>query len=274
MKRKLTTGGIVLLFVIGFLVMAYPAVSDLWNQMRTRTLVSTYQDETDYMKDEEMNEEIRKAKEYNAGHTSNIPADAFGGSASVSDEYSSILNPLGNGIMGYIEIPKINQRLVIYHGTSDAVLEKGCGHIAGTSLPVGGKSTHAVIAAHRGLPSAKLFTNLDKLKKGDKFYIFILNRTLAYEVDQVKVVKPDCLDELQIVDGKDYVTLFTCTPYSVNTHRLLVRGHRVKYAPEDNRSQTTSEMIFNSKFIGIILVLLTLCGIAAVKRKITGKGGG
>ena len=274
MKRKLTTAGIAALFITGFLILMYPIISDLWNQFRTENLISVYRDETDSLTDEDIEREFQAAKEYNAEHIKNTVIDPFEVSGSAGKEYNRILDPSGNGIMGYIEIPAINQRLAIYHGTKNKVLEKGCGHIAGTSLPVGGKSTHAVIAAHRGLPQAKLFTDLDKLDKGDRFYIFILNKTLAYEVDQIKVAEPDCLDELQITEGKDQVTLFTCTPYSVTTHRLLVRGHRVKYIPKENNTQTTSEAIHNSWIIRIMAVLLAIAIVAAVGRRNAGKGGG
>lgn len=268
MKKKLSLIGIILLFCVGFLVLAYPFISDVWNQLRTKQLVSSYQDQTDALSKEQMEAEFQRAREYNRAHEKNTLVDAFGKSVSTGEAYQKILDPMKNGIMGYIEIPKISQRLVVYHGTGKEALEKGCGHIAGTSLPVGGKSTHAVIAAHRGLPSAKLFTDLDQMKEGDRFYLFILDKTLAYEVDQIKVVEPDCLEELQITEGKDYVTLFTCTPYSVNTHRLLVRGHRVKYVPDENNTETIVEKILHSWITKLLVVLFTICLILLISRKI------
>lgn len=268
MKKRIV--GIVLLFFVGFLVMMYPVISDLWNQARTNGLVTVYKEETAKLGSSRLDEIYKEAQAYNEAHTVNSPIDIFSGDPEVGAEYMSLLNPTGNGIMGYIEIPKINQRIVIYHGTSEEVLDKGCGHIAGTSLPVGGKGSHSVIAAHRGLPTAKLFTDLDQMKKGDQFYLFILDRTLAYEVDQIKVVEPDDLDELQIVEGKDYVTLYTCTPYSVNTHRMLVRGHRVKYIPEKNATQTTGEKIIHSWLLKLILALATIALIYLVERRLAG----
>ncbi len=273
MKRKLSLTGILFLFLAGLAVMMYPVISNIWNQLRTDTLISSYKDETGKLTQEKMDAVFSEAGKYNREHSRNTLIDAFGKKTPAGEEYSKLLDPLGNGIMGYIEIPKIDQRLVIYHGTSSKVLEKGCGHIAGTSLPVGGRSTHSVIAAHRGLPSAKLFTDIDQLEAGDKFYLFIMDRTLAYEVDQIKVVEPDCLDELQIVDGKDYVTLFTCTPYSVNTHRLLVRGHRVKYIPEENSTRTTAENIIHSWILKLVITLLAAGIIYMIIRKTAGKRG-
>ncbi len=273
MKRKLSLIGILAVFLAGLAVMLYPVISNMWNQLRTDTLVSSYKDETDRLTQEKMDTIFDKARVYNRAHTRNTIIDAFSKTTPEGEEYRSLLDPLGNGIMGYIEIPHIDQRLVIYHGTGKKTLEKGCGHIAGTSLPVGGKSTHSVIAAHRGLPSAKLFTDLDQLEIGDKFYLFILDRTLAYEVDQIKVVEPECLDELQIVDGKDLVTLFTCTPYSVNTHRLLVRGHRVKYIPQENTTQTAAENILHSWILKLVIALLAVGIVYMTVRKTAGKKG-
>ncbi|MCI7145668.1 MAG: class C sortase [Clostridiales bacterium] len=258
---KLMTAGLVLLFAAGLLVMLYPMISDLWNRLVWESVVSEYADDTDSMSEDELREEWEAARRYNTEHKGNVLLDPFEEDSRENRQYKSLLNPSGNGVMGYIEIPEIDQRLVIYHGTSEAVLEKGCGHIAGTSLPVGGKGTHAVIAAHRGLPTAKLFTDLDQLKKGDRFYLFILDKTLAYEVDQIKVVKPDCLDELQIQEDRDLVTLFTCTPYSVNTHRLLVRGHRVKYEP-DEAGQVVSPYLWLAMIIAAVITLVLIILLA------------
>lgn len=273
MKKKVKTILILLIFLIGFLVMMYPFISNFWNQMRTENLVSEYRGEVDKKSQRELTEAYRKAGEYNKNHTVNTVVDIFKQDNPERNEYMSLLNLSGNGIMGYIEIPKINQRIVIYHGTSEKVLQKGCGHIAGTSLPVGGKSTHSVISAHRGLPTAKLFTDIDKLKEGDEFYIFVLNRTLAYQVDQIKVVKPDCLDALRIVKGEDYVTLFTCTPYSVNTHRLLVRGHRIPYVPKNNDTRTVVDTFKRYRIIAFALGIVVLTIILLIKKKKNTRGG-
>lgn len=265
--------GIILIFLTGLLVLLYPTISNLWNQLRTEHLVSSYQNESDSLTQEQMDAEFQVAREYNESHDTNTIIDVFDKDSPAGEAYRQILDPMGNGVMGYIEIPRISQRLVIYHGTGKTALEKGCGHIAGTSFPVGGESTHAVLAAHRGLPSAKLFTDLDKLIEGDRFYLFILDKTLAYEVDQIKVVEPDCLEDLQIVEGQDYVTLFTCTPYSVNTHRLLVRGHRVPYDPGENDTQTLLEKIIHSWIMKILIALLTIGLILLVGRKLKIKRG-
>lgn len=270
MKRKLSLIGIIALFLVGLTVLMYPVISNIWNQLRTETLISSYRDETDQLSQKKMDEIFNAARKYNSEHTRNTLIDAFGETTPAGEEYKKLLDPLGNGIMGYIEIPRIDQRLVIYHGTGKSVLEKGCGHIAGTSLPVGGKSTHSVIAAHRGLPTAKLFTDLDKLEAGDRFYLFIMDRTLAYEVDQIKVVEPECLDELQITDGKDYVTLFTCTPYSVNTHRLLVRGHRVKYVPQENTTRTAADNLLHSWLLKLVIALMAAGIVYITGRKVAG----
>lgn len=257
-KRNITTIIMGIFFIIGFLVMAYPFISNFWNQMRTETVVREYKTSVEKMPDEDLEREYQRARSYNDSHNHNNIIDIFSSEGAAEKEYMSLLNLRGEGVIGYIEIPKIKQRIVIYHGTSEEVLQKGCGHIAGTSLPVGGKSSHSVIAAHRGLPSAKLFTDIDELSKGDEFYIFVLDKTLAYQVDQIKVVEPNCLEELQISEGKDYVTLFTCTPYSVNTHRLLVRGHRVPYAPGKNDTQTVADSFMKYWPLLLMIVLLTI----------------
>lgn len=261
MKKKAKTLAILLVFLIGLLIMLYPFISNFRNRMKTENLIGVYNGDVDKTSQRKLAEAFRKAQTYNRNHTVNTIVDIFNQDSPVRDEYMSLLNLSGNGMMGYIVIPEIHQRLVIYHGTGDEVLQKGCGHIAGTSLPVGGKSTHSVLAAHRGLPSAKLFTDIDRLKEGDEFYVFVLNRTLAYKVDQIKTVKPDNLDDLQIVKGKDYVTLFTCTPYAVNTHRLLVRGHRVPYVPKDNATRT---MMDSFQYYWIIIFVLGIIALAVV----------
>ncbi len=267
MKKKAKTLAILLVFLVGLLIMLYPFISNSLNRMKTENLVSKYNGDVDKTSQRKLTEAYRKAQAYNRNHTANTIVDIFNQDSPVRDEYMSLLNLSGNGMMGYIEIPEIHQRLVIYHGTGDEVLQKGCGHIAGTSLPVGGKSTHAVLAAHRGLPSAKLFTDLDRLKVGDEFYLFVLNRTLAYKVDQIKTVKPDNLDELQIEKGKDYVTLFTCTPYAVNTHRLLVRGHRVPYVPKGNATRTVLDSFETYWVIIFVLGIIALAVVIWIKQR-------
>lgn len=267
MKKKAKTLAILLVFLIGLLIMLYPFISNFRNQMGTENLIGVYNGDVDKTSQRKLTEAYRKARTYNRNHTVNTIVDIFNQDSPIRDEYMSLLNLSGNGMMGYIEIPEIHQRLVIYHGTGDEVLQKGCGHIAGTSLPVGGKSTHSVLAAHRGLPSAKLFTDIDRLKEGDEFYVFVLNHTLAYKVDQIKTVKPDNLDDLQIVKGKDYVTLFTCTPYAVNTHRLLVRGHRVPYVPKDNAARTVMDSFEKYWIIIFVIGIIALAVVLWIKQK-------
>lgn len=230
-----------LVFLAGAGVFLYPTVSDMWNQYRNVRLVSRYDEAVTDLSDNEYEKLWNEAKEYNAEHPVNSIVDAFGEKDDyvLTQPYEQVLDPNGEGLMGSIEIPKINAKLAIYHGLSKTVLEKGVGHVEGTSLPVGGKSTHAVLAAHRGLPSAKLFTDLDQMKKGDIFILHILGKNLAYKVDQIRTVLPEETGELDIVEGEDHVTLVTCTPYGVNTHRLLVRGIRTKYAEGEIRNDKT-----------------------------------
>ena len=230
-KKRKKYIGFALLFLLGLSILLYPTFSDAWNQYRNAKLINTYETAVNDLPDKDYDRLWKEAKRYNREHTVNTFVDAFDekGDYILSDAYKKILDPDGEGLMGSIEIPKIQARIAIYHGISDDVLEKGAGHVEGTSLPVGGKSTHAVLAAHRGLPSAKLFTDLDQVEIGDIFFLHILGKTLAYKVDQIKTVLPSETEDLDIIKGEDHVTLLTCTPYGVNTHRLLVRGPRTKY---------------------------------------------
>lgn len=228
-----------LVFLIGAGILFYPTVSDLWNNYRNQQLISEYTEVVETMESEDFSEIWAEAREYNAQHTVNTILDAFDeeeGDYVLSHPYDQVLNPTGNEIMGYLEIPKINVKLAIYHGIGTEALENGCGHIEGTSLPIGGVGTHSVLSAHRGLPSAKLFTDLDQLEIGDLFYITVLDEKLAYKVDQILTVLPEETDDLAIEEDKDLVTLVTCTPYGVNSHRLLVRGERTEYVPEEDTS--------------------------------------
>ena len=232
MKKRLPSILVGLLFLVGLGIMIYPTVSNQWNTYRQNKLISNYEKIVDDMSDEDFSQEWQNAQAFNETISgNNVFADVFGEKSKDSEnsEYIRVLNVNNNGIMGYISIPEINIKLAIYHGTSDDVLQTGVGHINGSKLPIGGESTHCVLAAHRGLPSAELFTDIDQLQTGDKFYLHILDKVLAYEVDQIKTVLPSQTDDIEIVDDEDYVTLVTCTPYSVNTHRLLVRGKRTDY---------------------------------------------
>lgn len=216
-----------LIFLVGLAILLYPVASDLWNRLAQSRLVSSYEQQLDELDDDTLEQMLAAAQAYNASLDPSF-SDAFSGERPAGDDaYWNLLDPDGTGIMGYLEIPKIGQRLPIYHDTSEDVLQQGAGHLAGTSLPVGGAGTHCVIAAHRGLPTAQLFTDLDQLQQGDRFALHVLGQTLAYEVDQVLVAEPDEVGALKPDTSGDYVTLLTCTPYGVNTQRLLVRGHRV-----------------------------------------------
>ena len=218
-------------YFIGFSVLLYPSVSNYLNQIHGTAVVSDYQQQVSHTTEEEENRMFAEAQAYNQRLLGSISLeDPFeAGIKQENTEYESLLNMGGNGVMGYVEIPKIKVLLPIYHGTDAEILERGVGHLAASSIPVGGKSTHSVLTGHTGLSSAKLFTDLTEMKNDDLFFIHVLDRTLAYKVDQISVVKPEDTEKLQIIDGKDYVTLVTCTPYGVNDHRLLVRGARTKY---------------------------------------------
>lgn len=236
--------------------MFYPTISNMWNNHVFKKAVSTYEGDVNTHADD-IKEEYRKAQEYNRTLSPRKVPDAFSAKDGVTDkQYEKVLNIGDNGMMGYITIPSIDVEVPIYHYTNSKCLKKGAGHLPGSSLPIGGKGTHSVLSAHRGLPSAKLFTDLNLLKKGDSFYINVLDKTLKYEVDQILVVKPSQTDSLEITPEKDYVTLVTCTPYGVNTKRLLVRGHRVPYHEKDATA-------LSRRNYGRILMTL-LCIVAAV----------
>lgn len=284
MRRRVFTVLFALLFLVGFGVLAYPAISNQWNTYRQSRLISKYKEVREETGKEDFTREWEKARAYNDSITVNQPmsADVFsaGGQEDEDSEYWNVLNLNGDGMMGYISIPKINVELAIYHGTSDEVLQTGVGHIEGTKLPVGGEGNHTVLTAHRGLPSAKLFTDLDQMAEGDVFYLHILDETLAYEVDQIlpMVDKDDTealTEALAIEEGKDYVTLFTCTPYGVNTHRLLVRGVRTEYNGEEERPETPAETVsgllqdYYMFFLlgGVAVTALAIAGIRALARK-------
>ncbi len=230
-KKNLVTLLLVLVGLFGVGMIAYPTVSDWWNSFHQSRAVASYAEAVANLDREDYDRIIEQAADYNARLAESGVLWTM--NPEQQEEYDSLLNIGGNGIMGYIDIPKIHITLPIYHGTDEAVLQIAIGHLAGTSLPVGGEGTHCVVSGHRGLPSARLFTDLDKMVEGDTWTVNVLDRTLTYEVDQIRVVLPSDLGDLQIEDGKDYCTLVTCTPYGINTHRLLVRGHRIANAQGD-----------------------------------------
>ncbi|MBR3448826.1 MAG: class C sortase [Oscillospiraceae bacterium] len=224
MKKYLYSLTVAALFLVGFSVLLYPAVSAYINEKHASHLVAGYNDKVENATDEELDRLFEEAAAYNK--TLRETSGSFYHPQSV-EGYRDVLDITGTGIMGYITIPKIKVELPVYHGIDEGVLQIGAGHLEGSDLPIGGVSVHSVLSGHRGLPSAKLFTNLNKLDKGDRFIITILNRTLNYEVDQIKIVKPTESDDLLRIAGEDHCTLLTCTPYGINSHRLLVRGIRV-----------------------------------------------
>ena len=227
MKIKLMRIVLILIFIAGLGILLYPIISNLLMSIFQTTAIQEYNYTVEQMQKDKIEEILSEARIYNEQFKNTIVVDPFSQEAesSVNSEYNEILNI--DGTMGYIEIPKINVNLPIFHGTSEDVLKRGVGHIETTPLPIGGEGNHSVLSAHRGLPSAKLFTDLDKVEVGDIFTIKMLTETLVYKVDQIKVVEPTDTNDLQAEDGKDYITLITCTPYAVNTHRLLVRGTRI-----------------------------------------------
>lgn len=224
MKKQKGNRVLLLIFFVGFSVMLYPFFSNYWNSRVQTKAVASYEAQVQNMSETQYQNMFQAAEEYNQ-ELKNI-AHPFENYTQIPG-YEDVLNITGTGIMGYITIDRIHVKLPIYHGTSEGVLQIGVGHLAGSSLPVGGPGTHTVLSAHRGLPSAKLFSDLDEMEKGDTFQITVLNRVLTYQVDQIHIVEPEDLDDLRADPQKDYCTLMTCTPYGINTHRLLVRGVRV-----------------------------------------------
>lgn len=249
------------ILLVGLIVLLYPTVSSRWNAWRNARLASDYTRAVDKTDDTQKRAILKKAAAYNRTLVGGTVPDAFSMRDGIKNpDYEALLNPLKTGVMGFVDVPRIHINLPIYHYTDKSVLEKGAGHLPGSSLPIGGKTTHTVIVAHRGLPSAKLFTDLDRIKRGNHFYLKVMGKTLAYKVDQIKVVAPKNTKDLVIKTGKDEATLLTCTPYGVNTHRLLVRGHRVPY----HQKQYGAEQA-NPAWPGWASVLMrVLCVIAGV----------
>lgn len=234
MREKKKNMGLVLLFVVGLSILLYPTVSNTWNEYRAKRLISAYRASVSEEAELEMyTEMLEEAREYNGSLAREAVPDAFSVRDGIEDEeYEALLNLRGDGVMGSVEIPAIGVDIPIYHYTTEDSLQKGAGHLFGSSLPVGGEGTHTILSAHRGLPSAELFTDLPLLEEGDVFYLHVLNETLAYEVDQKLTVLPGEVGALAITEGEDYATLVTCTPYAINSHRVLVRGHRIPFVEE------------------------------------------
>ncbi len=225
-KSSFVTAILIAAFFIGALLLLYPTISDFWNSFHQSRAIASYAEQVADLDENAYDRLWEDARTYNK--TLGDRMNRFVMAEEQKKAYAALLNIADNGVMGYIEIPKVRCNLPIYHGTDEAVLQVAIGHVPGSSLPVGGESTHCVLSGHRGLPSAKLFTNLDELETGDVFMLRVLDETLTYEVDQIRTVLPNELGDLAIVEGEDYCTLVTCTPYGINSHRLLVRGHRVE----------------------------------------------
>ena len=255
MKKHISTIIAILVFITGLSLLLYPTVSNYWNSLYQTRVVANYSDTMAKMNGQDKQAAIDAASNYNSSLVTN--AGRFTPGDSELSLYKSLLNADGTGMMGYIVIPEIQCKLAIYHTVDDSVLQVGVGHLEGSSLPVGGKSTHCVLSSHRGLPSAKLFTELDRLKKGDVFYLHVYDRVLTYEVDQIAIVEPNDYGLLEIEEGQDLCTLFTCTPYGINTQRLLVRGPRVENALDES-SLTSDAAKINSlvvaSCVGVVIL--------------------
>ncbi|NCB92767.1 MAG: class C sortase [Clostridia bacterium] len=265
-KIKSSTIIIIMIFLAGLSLLLYPFISNQWNNYRQKQLISSYESvvsEKESAGEIDYEAEWARAIAYNAALLPSILPDSFAiaeASDGADSEYMSCLNITDDGMMGTVEIPKIDVDLPIYHTTDEKVLENAAGHLEGSSLPIGGENSHAVISAHRGLPSATLFTDLDRLEEGDHFLLHILDDTLAYEVDMITVVEPEGTDALAVEEGQDFVTLLTCTPYGVNSHRLLVRGHRVPYEEEVIKEETPLGASLHTNYLLWVIVGLVITG--------------
>lgn len=251
MKKQISTIITVIVFVTGLSLLLYPTVSNYWNSLHQTKAVANYSDAMEKMSRKKKQDAIDAAKAYNEALLSNV--GRFTPTEEELNTYKSLLNADGTGMMGYIEIPEIRCELAIYHTVEESVLQVGIGHLEGSSLPVGGSGTHCVLSGHRGLPSAQLFTKLDRLKNGDIFMLHVYDQVLTYEVDQIAIVEPEDYGLLQIEEGQDLCTLFTCTPYGINTHRLLVRGHRI-----ENRAGSDVRVTSDAAKVSSVLVAVCI----------------
>ena len=260
---------LILIFFVGLSLLLYPSFSEFWNSKHQSRAIAGYTEQVLEIDDHSYELMLQEAHEYNKtlenGTARWVPSEAE------LEKYNSLLNVGGTGIMGYVEIPSIGTSLPIYHSVDEAVLQIATGHIPGSSLPVGGTGTHCAISGHRGLPSAKLFTNIDQLKEGDTFRLVILDEVLTYEVDQIRIVEPNDLSNLDIEEGKDLCTLITCTPYGVNSHRLLVRGHRIETV-ETNNIRVSADAVqiddtIVASFVAVPILLLLLIWLLIRYRK-------
>ena len=261
-RKNFSTVLLLVTLMIGISLLLYPTISDYWNSFHQSRAIAGYAEAVAQMDEIDYEKIWNDAVEYNKELQTR--SNHWFLTEEQQDEYESMLNVSGNGIMGYIEIPSIKVSLPIYHGVDEGILQVAIGHIEGSSLPVGGKGSHCVISGHRGLPSAKLFTDLDQLAEGDIFMLRVLDETLTYEVDQILIVEPSDMSSLEFDEEKDYCTLVTCTPYGINSHRLLVRGHRVANLEESEEIRVTADaqqidpVLITPALAGILLVLLLL----------------
>lgn len=256
-------------FIVGLSLLLYPTISEWWNASRASRVIGGYNSVVDQMDSAEAEKMLEEARQYNADLLKE--QNRYFPSEELHARYESLLSLDGNGLMGSIEIPSVKIKLPLYHGLEEEILQQNIGHIEGTSLPVGGESTHAVVSGHRGLPSAKLFTDLDQLETGDVFLFRILGKTYTYEIDQIRTVLPEEVQDLEIEEGKDLATLVTCTPYGINSHRLLFRGHRVENRTEDFVNFGAEVQLVDKHIVAISIGVILLIGIAiwmGVKRKI------
>ena len=260
------------LLTLGVSIMLYPIISNYIYTNKYNNKIATYTNTSKEENEKRKEQLLETAKEYN-NELSNIKVfDIFKEKdVETTEKYQNTLKVMGDGMMGYLEIPKLNIKLPIFHGTSEQVLQRGVGHLEGTSLPVGGTNTHSVLTGHRGLPSSKLFTDINQLQVGDVFYIYILDNILAYQVDKISVIEPSDLSELQLIDNEDYVTLMTCTPYGINTHRLLIRGKRIEYNIKYSKKVAKSNIFSISDvifYIGLSYVLMMIIIDFILRKKI------
>ena len=270
MKKHMSTFMMILILLLGLSLLLYPTFSDYWNSMHQSRAIASYAEVVAVMKDDGYEEMLDEAYRYNTALA--LKDNPWAVTEDETAWYNQILNISNTGIMGYIEIPSIHCSLPVYHGTDDDVLQVAVGHVEGTSLPVGGPDTHSVLSGHRGLPSAKLFTDLDKMMEGDLFIIQVLDQTLTYEVDQILIVLPHEVDALRVQAGKDLCTLVTCTPYGINSHRLLVRGHRVENQVEAQVARVTADAmqidpILVAPFVALPMLLVLLLALMIGTRK-------
>ncbi len=270
MKKHLSTILLFLIFFIGLSLLLYPSFADWWNSFHSSRAVASYVEQVANMDDDQYQEIWSAAWDYNRSLIDR-PNDYLL-SVEQRQHYNALLNVGGNGIMGYIEVPKLDIVYPIYHGTDEAVLQIAIGHLDWTSLPVGGEGSHCVVSGHRGLPSARLFTDLDQIELGDTFLLRVLDEVLTYEVDQILIVEPHVTEDLLIVEGEDLCTLITCTPYGINSHRMLVRGHRIENAEEVKVVRVTAdaiqiEPVIVAPLVAAPMLLILLIGLMMPKRK-------